>query len=407
MPLRPKRVVFDPDGPTTARGVCGAGDLRWCARPAVAHLRPAPMLHNTPSPKLFSPVRAPLPKPSDLSAETALLWGLRDARFAYRIGPRTRGSPRRAFAGAASACTGARYPPFGGAVRRVAAGRDRALPRLLAQPFVTTLGVSPALRDLLRRTPTGPMPELRDWWRGVDEPFDWTAWQGSSRRTGSASLPASNLLVDAASGGALLVSARRPGFAERVRRAVARRPLHYFRTSAPGSRGWRVPASSIPAWSRIRRPRAGFCWRGERPSTCTAARSSLAGRGRIFPEDDVVECVTQIPRVDGACVVPVATSDSSTPWAFVLVVFGRGARGVPLRDNVVGSRPCGARWSTPSALASVTTSFPIASSTFRSMREGRIGKWIWLGAVANTGRASCSERRLCPSFNASARCALP
>jgi len=51
-------------------------------------------------------------------------------------------------------------------------------------------------------------------------------------------------------------------------------------------------------------------------STLTPRRA-----GRVFAEQEVVECVTRMPGVDGACVVPVAIGDPGAAWAFVLVVF--------------------------------------------------------------------------------------
>jgi hypothetical protein len=165
------------------------------------------------------------------------------------------------------------------------------------------------------------MPELRDWWKSVDEPFDWTAWQEFIEKNGLASLPASNLLVDAASGGALLVSARRPGFANAF---VEPSPGVPFTLSDLGSGSSGLARAGVfnpgaepdpknPGWFLLARRASEYLYGG----TIEPRRA-----GRIFPEDDVVECVTEIPRVDGACVVPVATSDPGTPWAFVLVVFG-------------------------------------------------------------------------------------
>jgi hypothetical protein len=211
--LDPKRIVFDPDGAAPAAEF--AERALQVVRSGGGHAPPphsyAPQQAFL---KLFSPVRAPLLQPSLLCAETALLWALRDARFAYRIGSNEGlalpGFPLEQYQPAAILATllaGARF------VELQVSAAARA-PTSLLQPFITSLGVSPALRDALRQAPAGPMPQLRAWFRAVDEPFDWPAWQDFVAKNGLERLAAANVLVDAASGGALLISARRPGLTQ-------------------------------------------------------------------------------------------------------------------------------------------------------------------------------------------------
>jgi hypothetical protein len=317
--LAPKRVVFDPDGP-------GAPEEFAEQALSVEHTSgghaPPPRAYapRDPFAKLFSPVRAPLSKPSDVPAETALLWALRDARFAYRLAPGA-GLAAPGFSHEqhqpalvlATLLSGARF------VELSLAALERSS-SLLAQPFITTLGVSPALRDLLRRAPAGPLPGLREFWKSVDEPLDWTAWRDFIEKNGLESLPTSNLLVDAASGGALLVSARRPGFATSF---ALPSPGVAFTLSDVASRAPGAATSGIfelgvepdpksPGWFLLAKRASEYLYGG----TLEPRRA-----GRIFPEDDVLECVSQISVVDGACVVPVATSDPGGPWTFVLVIF--------------------------------------------------------------------------------------
>jgi hypothetical protein len=196
----------------------------------------------------------------------------------------------------------------------------RRTPTALLQPFITTLGVSCELRDLLRRYPTGAPAALRDWWKGVDEPLDWAAWQDFSEKNALRGRPVSNLLVDAASGGALLISARRPGS---INALVLPSPGVPFALSDVASGATALGASGVfhagaepdlenPGWFLLVRRGSEYLY----GSTVTPRRA-----GRVFAEAEVVECVTRMPGVDGACVVPVATGDPGAVWVFVLVVF--------------------------------------------------------------------------------------
>lgn len=268
---------------------------------------------------LFSPLRGHL-KPTALSAQTALLSALRDARFAYRIneqsGLATPDLPLAQHQPAvilATLLAGARFVelPVSVIVEK---------PALLAQPFITTIGVAPSLRDALRRAPVGALPAVRDWWRSVDEPLDWEAWRDFIAKNALAQLPVSNLLVDAASGGAELVSVRRPG------------STHAFVVPAPGTPFTLTDLSTkTPTLDRV-----GVCSVGVKPNPKHPGWYLLAKRaseylyggsvaprraGRIFPEEDVVECATKVPGVENACVVSVAVTEPGPRFRFVLIVF--------------------------------------------------------------------------------------
>jgi hypothetical protein len=322
--LTPKRVVFDPAGPPPPEEF--VEHALEVARSTGGHAPPprayAPQQAFA---KLFSPVRAPLDRPNVVTAETALLWGLRDARFAYRMAqggglamPGFSHGQHQPAAVLATLLAGARFVELPlSAVERT--------PSVVAQPFVTTLGVSLALRDVLRRTPAGPLPGLRDWWRSVDEPLDWTAWQEFIEKNELAKLPSSNLLVDAASGGALLVSARRPGS---VHAFAVPSPGVPFVLSEVGSRTPGLSSSGVFSAGAEPDPKSpGWFLLARRGSEYLYGRTLEPRRaGRIFPEHEVLHCVAEIAGVDGACVVPVATSDPGTVWTFVLVVFAGGLR---------------------------------------------------------------------------------
>lgn len=270
--------------------------------------------------KVFSPLRAPLERPALVSAETAWLLGLRDARCAYRV---TRGdglampgfSPLQYQPATilATLLAGARF------VELPLAALERA-PKLLAQPFVTSLGVSTALRDTLRRGSLRAWPELRAWWRSVAEPFEWTTWQAFIEETGLAALPGANLLVEAASGGALLISARRPGACNGFVLPAPGSPfaLTELGTGSPSLARSGVftkggePDAENPGWFLLVERGGEYLYAG----TLEPRRA-----GCVYPERDVLEVVEAISGVDGAAIVPVATCEAERPWAFVLVVF--------------------------------------------------------------------------------------
>lgn len=317
--LDPKRIVFDPAGPAPLAAF--AARALAIDRASASHAPPprgyAPTQIVIES---FSSVREPVDQPSPVNAETALLWALRDARFAYRVGPNLglalpgfSHEQHQPAAILATLLAGARY------VELPTALLQRA-PFALARPFITTLGVSPALRDALRHTPAGPLPDLRGWLRSIDEPLDWTAWQDFVEKNALGGVPAGNLLIDAASGGALLISTRRSGLS------------HAFALPSPGvpfalsdlnSRAASVsesgafqhgikPDPKVPAWFLLVKRGPEYLYGG----TLSPRRA-----GRVYSEPEVVECVSGLAGVDGACVVPVASNEPGSGWCFVLLVF--------------------------------------------------------------------------------------
>ncbi|HEY4158193.1 MAG TPA: AMP-binding protein, partial [Polyangiaceae bacterium] len=316
--LAPDRVVFDPA--ISAPAAFAALELPVVST-GIGHA-PPPRGYRPEQPlgMLFSPLRSPLTKPTVLTADTALHWALRDAAFAYRLGPDSAlampGFPLEQYQPAvllATLLAGARFVDLPMHVLR-------RTPTALLQPFITTLGVSRELRDLLRQHPIGAPPALRDCWKGVDEPLDWVAWQDFSEKNSLRERPVGNLLVDAASGGALLISARRPGSTNAL---VLPSPGVPFTLSDVASGATALGACGVfqagaepdpknPGWFLLVRRGSEYLY----GSTLTPRRA-----GRVFAEQEVVDCVRRTPGVDGACVVPVATGEPGAVWSFVLVVF--------------------------------------------------------------------------------------
>ena len=148
-PLAPARVVFDPAspppiGPWAAKALALVSDGPPHALPPHAY---AP---KEPCALLFSPLRAPLLAPVPLTAEIAWQNALRDAVFAYRLAageslalpgfPPQQHHPAALFAALIAGATFVHLP----------AGDLAARPALLQDQPIGVLGVTPALRDVLR-----------------------------------------------------------------------------------------------------------------------------------------------------------------------------------------------------------------------------------------------------------------
>ncbi len=323
--LAPDHVVFDPAlpppiGPWAERALAVTTGGPPHAAPGHAY---AP---DAPSARLFSPLRAPLAAPVELLAEAAHRSALRDAVFAYRLAPGELFAlpgfhPQQHHPAAILSCllAGATFVhvPFADLEER---------PALLKEQPITALGVSPALCEALRREPVGPLPGLRHWIRSVDEPLDWIAYNDMVNRNGWRKTPVSNVLVDAAAGGALLFSTRRPGSLQALALPAPGRAFGLFDVAggapAIGNTGVLVPMPGgdpdKDGWFILAARGTEYLW----GSTLTPRRA-----GRVFPAGELEGLVAQLPGVAGACVAPLPTGDPGGRWAFLLLVFTGGAAG--------------------------------------------------------------------------------
>ncbi|HEX8821093.1 MAG TPA: long-chain fatty acid--CoA ligase [Archangium sp.] len=194
-----------------------------------------------------------------------------------------------------------------------------ANPALLTEHPVRALGVTPALRDVLLRART-QLKNVAHWFRNPEEPIDWVAWRAWVKQCGLAAVPSSNVLVDAAAGGAVLVSPRRV------------RDLHTETPPAPG-RVWTLNDVNLsgqqapgdlgvftllpdktrpPAYLVLSRGYGLYHYGGPR----TARRE-----GRVYPAAEVAEVVQGLPFARGACVVPAPTGGVAGHYRYVLLVF--------------------------------------------------------------------------------------
>jgi len=270
--------------------------------------------------RVFSPLRAPLDTPLDVSAEAAFLHALRDATLGYRLsagdGLAAPGFHARQHFPALLLCTllaGATFVhiPFEDI-------EDK--PELLEAQPIHVLGVTPALCALLRQKPTGTLPALRHVFRPVDEPLDWLAYRDFIVKNDLGKMPVSNLLIDAAEGGCLLFSTRRPGSVHARVLPSAGRPFMLFDPGtgkeAVGDQGIYVPLPSKKpeedGWIVLARVGEEYLFGG----------SYLPRRGgKIFPATELTDLLAEMPFIQGAAVAPVPTGEPGGRFAFVLVVF--------------------------------------------------------------------------------------
>ncbi|ATB34000.1 AMP-dependent synthetase [Melittangium boletus] len=192
-------------------------------------------------------------------------------------------------------------------------------PALLTEQPLRSLGVTPALRDLLLRTRT-PLKNVAHWFRNPEEPIDWQGWRAWVRQCGVSAVPSSNVLVDPAAGGTVLGSPRRvrdvhteappaPG------RAWTLSDVNMSGQEAPGDLGvfTLLPGEQRPpGYLVLTRAYGVYHYGGPR----TARRE-----GRVYPGDEVAEVVRELPFVRGALVVTAPTGGVAGHYRHVLLVF--------------------------------------------------------------------------------------
>ncbi|MDI1483058.1 AMP-binding protein [Polyangium sp. y55x31] len=323
--LGPAHVIFDPDDPPPL------GDFAALALPLVENgpaLRAPPYAYapDEPCGRLFSPLRAPLLVPVDLPAARALEDALRDAVFAYRIGPgdalAAPDFPMQQHMPALLLSTllaGATFVD----VRKADLEED---PTLLEKSPITVLGAAPTVAAHLRRKPAR-LARLRHVFRSVDEPLDWIGHNEFIKKNDLARAPVSNVLVDAASGGCLLFSTRRPGSSNARALPAPGRPYLVLDSGgsgepAVGATGVFVPLPGKEGFFILASLGAEFLY----GSTLLPRRAA-----RVYPASEVTARVSTLPGVVGAAVVPVPTGEPGARWAFLLLVF-TGASDVPAKD---------------------------------------------------------------------------
>jgi hypothetical protein len=269
---------------------------------------------------LFSPLADPPHVPLPLSAAEAWQGALRDGLLTFGLAPGEHlaapGFPLLQVQPAlllATLLRGATY------VHLELAELEREPSLLLAHPL-RSLGVCPALRDLLLRTRPRLQGHVSHWFRNPEEPLVLHAWQEWIRQCGLSAVPNSNVLVDASAGGAVLTSARRKGevlpeVLPVPGRRWALKDLSLSGQEAPADIGILTPLPDEgrpPSHVIVSKLRNGFLYAGPREPR---------REGRVFPSAEVVAALEGLPFVQGACIVPVPTSGTLGQYLFLLLVF--------------------------------------------------------------------------------------
>lgn len=316
--LAPAHVVGEPDT-VDQLGSFAALALPFVDSGPPSSTVPFAYAPGQPLAKLFSPLRSPLSQPTVLSAARALEDGLRDSIFALRIG-----------AGDVLAAPGfhtqQHFPALllatwlaGATFVHLSLGEVRKRPSLLVEASVSTLGLSADLFEILRSTPVS-LRHMRHVFHPVDEPLDWTVAHDLLRRLDLLSVMSSNVLIDAASGGCLLISARRPGS---VSARVFPAPGRSFKLLDLSGRG-EVSAGGVGIFGIPVAPKGfdGYFIVADRSGEHLYGSTIAPRRGaRLFPTYELEEWGATLPGVTAAAVVPVPESGPCGRWSFHCLFF--------------------------------------------------------------------------------------
>lgn len=204
-------------------------------------------------------------------------------------------------------------------------------PALLMEQPLRALGVTPRLRDLLLRQRTGSLRNVQHWFRGPEEPYDAQAWRTWVKQCGLQAVPSSNVLIDAAAGGAVLVSSR--GVADPhadVHTDVIPVPGRAWTLKDPNQSGQGAP-TDVGVFTLLPD-------KGRPPGHVVLARirqryhygGTLGFRhdGRTYPAKEVTAALEGLPFLAGTSVVPVSTGGLASHSRFILLAF-TGAEPAP------------------------------------------------------------------------------
>jgi hypothetical protein len=160
---------------------------------------------------LFSPLRRPPHVPVRLRCDELFLGALRDGALTFALRPGDhlaapgfdvlQHQPALVFAALV----------MGATFVHIAAEEALRDPGLLERFPLRGVGLSAGMCDVLRRTRAVDRPRWAHVFRNPEEPTDWESWRGMIDVVGLADTPMSNVVIEAAAGGALLCSPRRPG----------------------------------------------------------------------------------------------------------------------------------------------------------------------------------------------------
>ncbi|RKH40468.1 AMP-binding protein [Corallococcus sicarius] len=195
---------------------------------------------------------------------------------------------------------------------------------LLEHPL-RALGVTPRLRDLLLRHRTGAMRNVLHWFRNPEEPYDAQAWRAWVKQCGLQAVPSSNVLIDAAAGGAVLVSSRGVNDPHAdVHTDVFPVPGRRWTLKDPNVSGQGAPAdvgvfTLLPDKGRppghvlLARIRSRYHYGGT---------MGFRHDGHAYPSKEVTSVLESgLPFLVGTSVVPVSTGGLASHSRFILLAF--------------------------------------------------------------------------------------
>ena len=294
--------------------------------PAASHTYAA----ADPCAQLFSPLRPPAAQPVPVTAAQAYLGALRDGAItlALRAGdamaaPGLHREQHQPALLLAALCAGATFVH----VPHEDVLRDPAL--LDASPL-RCVGLDAATGEAWLRLRSGKRPRWQHVFRNPEEPTDWEAWHELVEALGLQRTAMSNVVIEAASGGALLSSPRRLG-SDHLAALMNVVPapgqpwtlLDFTGTGQPavGDAGVFAPmagepgkeAPVDPTYIALARRRGGEYLYG---GTIGPRRS-----GRVYPAEAVLAALEDCPFLRGASMAVVPAGGATLAQRFVLLGF--------------------------------------------------------------------------------------
>lgn len=307
-------LLLEPDG-LVATTISGASHTYAAADPCA---------------QLFSPLRPPELSPVLLTAARAYLGALRDGAItlALRAGdamaaPGLHREQHQPALLLATLCAGATFVH----VPHEEVLRD---PALLDATPLRCVGLDAATGEAWLRMGNGKRPRWQHVLRNPEEPTDWEAWSELVKVLGLERTAMSNVVIDAASGGALLSSPRRLG-SDHLAALMSVVPapgqpwtlLDFTGTGQPavGDAGVFAPmagepgkeAPVEPVYIALARRRGGEYLYG---GTIGPRRS-----GRVYPAEAVLAALEDCPFLRGASMAVVPAGGATLAQRFVLLGF--------------------------------------------------------------------------------------
>lgn len=278
----------------------------------------------------FSPLRRPPELPVALPASLAYLGALRDGviTLALRAGDciaapglhREQHQPALLFAALAVGATFVHVPAED-------VLRD---PGLLDAVALECVGLDAATCEARLRMRGGATHRWRHVFRNPEEPTDWEGWRELIETRGLRDTAMSNVVFEAAAGGALLASPRRTGSRHlatlmQVVPAAGRAwvLLDFSGTGQPavGDSGVFAPMTGEPGKEAADQPQ--YIALGKRRGGEYLYGGTVEPRrsGRVYPVDEVLAALEDCPFLLGASMASVPAGGATLAWRFVLLGF--------------------------------------------------------------------------------------